>query len=670
MAHFFKRTRGLGILVGIGSFIVFLLFQAQGIVGGDSGDLVTAAATFGVPHPPGYPLYTFIGWLLTHLPLSTISWRVGLLSSIPHAVVVALVFAMTAALTRRRWIGLFSAILLTGNYVFFLYSVTPEVFALFDLFVIVLVLLLFMWQREKNERWFLAAVFVFGLSLTHHQVILWLVPAFAYWIWRYRSLFPETRAFRVRAIVLFAAGLSPYLYTIIAAHGNSVINWDRAVDLNGFIRLVTRADYGTFVSSGLFGSQLVERWLQVQAYAQFVLLDFLWIGVGLILLGFLYFWKNDKRLCTFLILALFFVGPLFFFYASFPLVNRFTLGTYERFLLPSYVLMALIAGAGLRELEDDIRLGLGKTRASRLTPLILVGGFIIIFLYPLMQLGVTLWRFNGLRFDQTGDNVGRDVLAPLPRDSILLLGRDTVLFSTQYVRYALRYRSDVVTIHASRLGSPDYQTTLSREFPSLTFPATADATVNLVTSQYPKTRIFSTAPLAVGTGWYWVPYGLTYELVPDVNPPTAQHTYEENMAVWNTLHDPLAGILARYNHLMLSDTRDVYASSHIGFGTVLLRAEMLPEAEQQFRIAADLGGDGETANAYTYLGLTQLFEKQCDNALASFAAAKHASIVPATYLTFYEGVTYRDCSGDADRAKILLDRFELLQKASETPLNK
>ena len=40
------------VLLGVFSFL-FLLYQVTGIYAGDSGDLVTAACTFGVPHPPG-----------------------------------------------------------------------------------------------------------------------------------------------------------------------------------------------------------------------------------------------------------------------------------------------------------------------------------------------------------------------------------------------------------------------------------------------------------------------------------------------------------------------------------------------------------------------------------------------------------------------------------------
>jgi Protein of unknown function (DUF2723) len=634
-------------ILGCISFTGFLMFQARGIAGGDSGDLVTAATTFGVAHPPGYPLYTFFGWVASHIPFFTPAWRVGLLSSLPHAVVIALVYMLVSSLTKRKLIGLFSALLLFGNYLFFLYSVTPEVFGLFDLFVIVLVYLLI------SRRSLALIAFVFGLSLTHHHVILFLMPACIYWFWANKTIYSKsTNRFRLSILFWFLVGLTPYAYVFIAARGHSIINWDRAVNLAGFIRLVTRADYGTFVSGGLFGSQLVQRFLQIQAYAQFILLDFTWIGIVLIIVGLYSLWMHNRRLCIFFILSLIFLGPFFFFYASFPLMNRFTLGTYERFLLPSYVLYAILVGVGLGEIA--------RLKYFRLRPVVMIIGYIVLLIYPLSQLGVTLWRFYGLPSDRTADNLGRDILSPLPPGSILLLGRDTTLFSTQYVRYALFYRPDIIALHASRLDSPDYKITLNALFPKVTLP---------VTSNYSNTRIFSTAPLNVGTGWYWVPYGLTYELVDEKRQPSPAAMYRENLAIWKTLHDPTMGILARYNHMMLSDVRDVYAGARIALGTTLLRAGELEEAYNQFSTAAHIAGDIETATAYTYEGLTRLFQKDCTGALHAFTEAKNSSIVPENYLTFYEGVTYRDCVGDSARAQELLSQFQELQKKEETPLN-
>ncbi len=146
-------------ILAIFSFILFVCFQAQHITPGDGGDLLTAAATRGVPHPPGYPLYTMLGWLLSHIPAGTIVWRIGLLSSIPHALVVGLMYVIVLRLTRRRSAGVFASLLLIGNYLFFLYSVTPEVFALLDFFVIVLTYLALRWQKSHDMR-FLDGIFL------------------------------------------------------------------------------------------------------------------------------------------------------------------------------------------------------------------------------------------------------------------------------------------------------------------------------------------------------------------------------------------------------------------------------------------------------------------------------------------------------------------------------
>jgi len=64
-------------------FIVYILNSSRSIYAGDVGDLVSAAAVGGVAHPPGYPLFTFLGFILTHLHLgSSPAFQVGLISVI------------------------------------------------------------------------------------------------------------------------------------------------------------------------------------------------------------------------------------------------------------------------------------------------------------------------------------------------------------------------------------------------------------------------------------------------------------------------------------------------------------------------------------------------------------------------------------------------------------
>ena len=61
-------SRKPALVAGFLAFVVFLIYQAQGIVAGDSGDLVTAAVLGGIPHPSGYPLFTLLGFLASKPP--------------------------------------------------------------------------------------------------------------------------------------------------------------------------------------------------------------------------------------------------------------------------------------------------------------------------------------------------------------------------------------------------------------------------------------------------------------------------------------------------------------------------------------------------------------------------------------------------------------------------
>ena len=350
-------------------------------------------------------------------------------------------------------------------------------------------------------------------------------------------------------------------------------------------------------------------------------------------------------------------------------MNRFTLGTYERFLLPSYVLLSVGIGVGYWQ-SVEFAGNIARRIGSRV-PGVWMGAIgLVLTLYPLSIAGVTMWRFWGIAGDRTAENLARDMLRSVSTGAILFLQRDTPLFTTQYARYALGVRPDVIVIHTSRLATEDYPRTLARVFPRLKLPAQTGNTfqVELLRLNRDQLPIFSNVPLAVDDGWVWVPYGLIYELVRTDQAPSVADLSRQNEELWNTYHDPAAGILSRYDHLMLSDVRDVYAGARFELGKTLLRAGETEKAKVQFEGATALGGDTQTADAYTFLGLSELFSKNCEAALAAFVSARQASITPDPSLLLYEGVTYRDCVGDVTRAKELLDAYESERKQAETPL--
>lgn len=690
-----KGTCLPAIVVGLLFWFFFLIFQMQGIYAGDCGDLVTAAYLGGVPHPPGYPLYTMFGFILSRLPFLTVSWRVAILSSLPHAISVSLLYSLLVRLFNKWrkkvpkrgknsffWESLifihlpsiFVIILLTGSYLFFLYSVTAEVFALFDLFVFILIFLAFLYIETGNSKYIYLLSFFMGLSLTHHHVILFLVPALIYCVFLKRYAIKKLFSSYIRVtkvIAAFITGLLPYLYIPIAARGTAIINWDRPTTITNFIRLVTRAGYGTFVSSPMFEDRLLLRLHAIRAYGIFFIHDYSWVGALFIFLGFFFLWKRYKHLFYFLFLAWFFLGPFFFFYASFPLVSQFSLGTYERFLLPSYMVCMIIIGAGVFGLLQNIE-SLSDRYIRSINARVLSGLFLcILMIYPASTMGITAWRFRGLPADRTTESLGVDILESVEKDSILLLQFDTPLFISQYVRYVLKVREDVAVIHGNRLLSQDYRELIKEIFPQINIPEIVKGQLyyeSFIKENIERFPIYSNAKLNVGQDFVWYLNGLVYKAEYKNKAQTIKERYKSLVSLWNTYNHPEKGILLRNNHLMLSDIANVYAFAREEFGIELLNAEMYEEARDEFVEGLVYDGDRANAPLYIDLGVSEYRLGNCEQALSSFEKAVNEKKTIKKAVLPLQALVYRDCIKDEKRAEELSNEFEALVKKDELRL--
>lgn len=655
--------------ISIVYFILSCVYQAQGIYGGDSGDLVTAAVTMGVPHPPGYPLYSALGWFASHLPILTPVWRVTLVSSLSHAIVLYIVYVLTYAMIRKHMVAIFATFTLAGNYLFVLYTLTPEVFGLHDLFVALLLYLLYRVMTDKNTRWIIVSCGVWGLALTHHPIILFLLPAWVYVAVTLRLDKRMDMRTRLYAIGAFIACLLPYLYIPIAAHGSSVVNWDRAVTFGQFIHLISRADYGTFMSSAAAGTQMYQRFLSIRAYADFFLLDFSYIGVIFLAAGVLWTWKHTRTFLIAWMLALTSMGPGFYFYASFPLGGRFTLGTYERFMLSSYVMIAPLLGLGAFAIIQWIIRLLPSIRAKSKEKIVAIV-FFAILLYPIMLGGISAWRFVGLASDKTAENFAKDILSSAPSRSIVFLVHDVALFTTQYVRYGLNERTDTIVIQFSRLQQPDYQVVLRQLFPDLVIPPdSSDFLHEFIEKNRTLRPIVTNSLFPLRPEYEWLPNGLLYTLVPSSEKQSPEKVVQDNAALWSQFHNPTQGILGRYHHLMLSNVLDEYATAAVAYGEVLGQSGRMELARAQFEKAVSYGSDGKSEDAYIKLGMTQAMLGNCHEALTSLDNSELHAATPNRELFKYEAIIYRDCLHDASRAAELFSRYDADQKKSETPLD-
>src|SRR4051812_21606137 len=64
-------------------FIGYYLTLAPDLTLEDSGELAVGSFYAGVPHPPGYPVWTLFTWLFTVIfPFYNVAWRVALASAV------------------------------------------------------------------------------------------------------------------------------------------------------------------------------------------------------------------------------------------------------------------------------------------------------------------------------------------------------------------------------------------------------------------------------------------------------------------------------------------------------------------------------------------------------------------------------------------------------------
>ena len=100
-----RLERLAAFVASVIAFVVYVLTLAPSVTwqhnGADSGDLVAAAFTFGVPHPPGYPLFTLISSVFAHIPGVEPARGVGYFVALCAAATIYVLSRAGAALLQR-----------------------------------------------------------------------------------------------------------------------------------------------------------------------------------------------------------------------------------------------------------------------------------------------------------------------------------------------------------------------------------------------------------------------------------------------------------------------------------------------------------------------------------------------------------------------------------------
>ncbi|MBX3011650.1 MAG: DUF2723 domain-containing protein [Caldilineaceae bacterium] len=474
-----RWTAWLPLLVAVGAFFFYWASAPPSITwahfGADGAELLTAALTNGVPHPPGYPLYILLlqAWLRFASWLTQadhFAWYGNLLSGLFAAASVGVTVQVVRTLlaeSAQAWLwATFAGLAWAVAPLPWGQAVITEVYALHMLLIALLGWCLFV----KPERpWWLAVVIALGTA--HHLTFLLFLPAVLYYRWRtaggdWSALWRSGFVMGVGVLV----GILFYLRIPLAAASvpPSPVNWGYPTDWEGFWWLVSGAAYRSYLFSAP-SSTILSR---IAAWANTLTTQYTPVGLAIALLGLSQWDRHQSDLRNF---SLLWVVPV-----SIYSINYYTRDS-EIYLLPVVWLAALWLGVGLTNLSTWAQTdGLGwwqrvrppatgqtVTRAPTWVAPILAA------LLSLGLLEMTTWRWSSqsLRQDQQADQFIAGVMAVIEADSIIISSADNETFSLWYAAWGsgvLRQRApQVVLLNYALYQFPWYQRLVAKLYPEV-----------------------------------------------------------------------------------------------------------------------------------------------------------------------------------------------------------
>lgn len=409
-----------GLGTGLAALLLYLVSIAPDITwnhnAADGGELITAAVTLGIPHPPGYPLYVLLGRLFSELPIGTVAYRFNLLSAVSMAAAAGLLAATIFHMNQGRvrpLIAAAAALLFAATPLVWGQAIVAEVYALNAALVGALLLALVL-RRSAT------AGLLLGLAILSHSTSLLLAPL---------VLLVSPRRWRLAAGVLL--GLSPSLVLPLLAAGDSPVVW-------GDPR--TPADWWWLVSATLYRGNL-GHWPGADHWAglRFAFLEQLGaalvLGLWLTVAGRVKGGRAPRAglMQVGLLLTVVLYGMFVFFYDT---------PDTAVLLIPALMCLALLAAAYLEPLG----------------PMVLAA--------PLLLAVLSFGRVS-LHDDHQVRPLAEAMFAAAPERAILLASGDQTIFAMWYFHYVEGMRPDVVPVERNLLAFDWYRERLATRYPEL-----------------------------------------------------------------------------------------------------------------------------------------------------------------------------------------------------------
>ena len=438
--------------------------------GSDGGDLIAAAATGGIAHPTGYPLYLLLARLFQLLPVGSLAFRTNLMSAVFTSLGAMLVYKLVTRSFSPLQGGQAWLAGIVAGYAFGLapliwsQAVITEVYAI-HAFLVISILYLYakpepgsMIDQKNLDR---QRGLVLGLGMGNHVTLLLLVPMALFLGSFHKRAFPDRSArtekswfgtFRLdthsllRQLLWFALGLCLYMILPLRALSHPPVNWGNPVTPGRFWWLVSgdlyQGYYLQFALSGL--------WEHIQAWAALLLQQFGPPGLILGVIGLVIFITPSHLYLLSIWTAAVFMGFAVFYNSPDSYV----------YLIPMFTSFAIWIGLGIGGLLNQF--------SARFPKIALVFGLTLLAYF--VGRSVTHLSQVDASYDYRAENFGSEILSAAPEKAILFAKGDQAVFALWYFHFALRQRSDLTVIASDLLHFDWYQENLKTTYPALIIP--------------------------------------------------------------------------------------------------------------------------------------------------------------------------------------------------------
>ncbi len=404
--------------------------------GADGGDLITAAATNGIAHPSGYPLYLLLARAFQLIPIGALAFRTNLLSAI--CTILAALALQTFLRRQQNSVGaaLLAALAFGLAPVVWSQAVITEVYGLQSLLII---LFLFGLLDEKFPGGDWTRGLLFGLAISNHLTTLCLFPLL---LFRFcpQPGFARPGELGKRGLACLC-GLTLYLTLPLRAAFHPPVNWGNPVTVENFWWLVSARLYATYP----LGISLSDAFLRLRAFAGLLLEQFTLPGV---LIGVYGLFSAMPRRTLFASLWMFVSFACFaIFYGSYDS---------QVYLIPAYLAFTMWLAYGI---QDILRALSARPRLAQLAMTLLFAGL-------LLCVPGTLSKVDAAH-DPRAEQFGARFVASAPRSALIFASGDESTFALWYFHHALDQRRDVAVIADDLLPYNWYASTLAKTYPSL-----------------------------------------------------------------------------------------------------------------------------------------------------------------------------------------------------------